>query len=60
MHNFHKGDITERKLGYILAAIEYEYQKITWSAEDDLVNGKITQTEYNKVIKDAKFKWLGE
>lgn len=60
MHHFHKGSITERKLGYILAAIEYEYQKIAWSAEDDLANGKITQAEFNKKIKDAKFKWLGE
>ena len=60
MHHFHKGNITERKLGYILAAIEYEYQKVAWPAEDDLANGKITQDEFNKVIKDAKFKWLGE
>ncbi len=60
MHHFHKGSITERKLGYILAAIEYEYQKVAWPAEDDLANGKITQAEYNKIIKDAKFKWLGE
>ena len=60
MHHFHKGTITETKLGYILAAIEYEYQKVAWPAEDDLANGKITQAEFNKIIKDAKFKWLGE
>lgn len=54
------GNITERKLGYILAAIEYEYQKVVWPAEGDLANGKITQPEFNKIIKDAKFKWLGE
>ncbi|WP_371379339.1 hypothetical protein [Thalassotalea aquiviva] len=60
MHHFYKGNITERKLGYILAAIEYEYQKVAWPAEDDLANGKITQAEFNKIIKDAKFKWLGE
>ena len=60
MHHFHKGNITERKLGYILAAIEYEYQKIAWPAEDDLANRKITQAEFDKIIKDAKFKWLGE
>ena len=60
MHQFHKGNITERKLGYILAAIEYEYQKVAWPAEDDLENGKITQADFNKIINDAKFKWLGE
>lgn len=54
------GGCSERKLGYILAAIEYEYQKVTWPAEDDFANGKITRTELNKIIKDAKFKWLGE
>ena len=60
MHHFHKGDISERKLGYILAAIEYEYQKTVWLAEDDLTNDKITQTEYDEIIKEAKFKWLGK
>ncbi|TRX56837.1 hypothetical protein [Thalassomonas sp. M1454] len=60
MHQFHKENITERELGYILAAIEYEYQKVVWPAEDDLNDDKITQVEFNKIIKDAKFKWLGE
>jgi len=60
MEHFHKGKITERKLGYILAAIEHEYQKVAWPAEDDLASEKITKAEYNKIIKDAKFKWLGE
>ena len=60
MHHFHAGNITERKLGYILAAIEYEYQKIVWSAENDLASGKITKAEFNKIVKEAKFIWLGE
>lgn len=60
MHHYREGDITERKLGYILAAIEHEYQKVAWPAEDDLADGKITQAEFDKIIKDAKFKWLGE
>ncbi|WP_440877011.1 hypothetical protein [Thalassotalea sp. PLHSN55] len=60
LHHFHKGCISERKLGYILAAIEYEYQKVAWSAEDDLAHGKISQAEFNRIIKEAKFKWLGE
>jgi len=60
MQHFHHGRITEKKLGYILAAIEYEYQKVAWTAEDDLASGKITKTEFNKVVKAAKLKWLGE
>ena len=43
MDQFHIGNISERKLGYILAAIEYEYQKIAWPAESDLAEGKISQ-----------------
>ena len=57
---FHEGNITERKLGYILAAIEYEYQKVTWKAEDDLADGKISQDQFDNIVADAKFKWLGE
>jgi len=60
MQHFHNGRITERKLGYILAAIEYEYMNIAWPAEDDLASGKITETEFNKIVKDAKLNWLGE
>jgi len=60
MSHFHKGKITERKLGYILAAIEYDFLKISWSAEEALAQGKITKTEYKKIIKDAKINWLGE
>lgn len=60
MHHFHEGNITERKLGYILAAIENEYQKVTWKAEDDLADGKISQNQFDNIVTDAKFKWLGE
>lgn len=60
MQEFHQGNITERKLGYILAAIEYEYQLLAWATEDDLTSEKITQAEFDKIIKDAKFRWLGE
>ncbi|RMA80961.1 hypothetical protein [Umboniibacter marinipuniceus] len=60
MQHFHSGSITERELGYILAAIEYEYQKVAWPAEDDLASGKINQDEFNEIVSAAKFKWLGE
>ncbi len=60
MERFHKGKITERKLGYILADIEYKYMKIVRSAKDDLASGKITEAELKRIDKDAKFIWLGE
>ncbi|KTF17028.1 hypothetical protein [Pseudoalteromonas sp. H105] len=60
MSHFHKNTMTERKLGYILAAIEFDYQKVVWSAEDDLASGDITQAEFNDIVKEAKLRWLGE
>jgi hypothetical protein len=60
MSQFHSGKITERKLGYILAATEFEYIRVIWAAEGDLANGKITEAEFNKIDKTAKLKWLGE
>lgn len=60
MHHFHNGNITERKLGYILAAIENSYQQVVWSAEDNLASGQITRTQFDNIMKDAKLKWLGE
>jgi hypothetical protein len=60
MEQFHKGKISERRLGYILAAVEYDYMKVVWSAEDDLASKKITEAEFNKLISDAKLIWHGE
>jgi len=60
MHHFRKNNITEQKLGYILAAIELEYMKVVWPAEDDLADGKISQAEFDKLEKKAKFIWHGE
>ncbi|WP_259386407.1 hypothetical protein [Pseudoalteromonas sp. MSK9-3] len=60
MAQFHEGNITERKLGYILASIENDYTKIAWSAEDDLASGKITEQQYKVIIDQAKLVWLGE
>ncbi len=56
---FHNGKITETELGYILAEIEYQYQQLIWQAENQLASGKITKAEFNQVIKNAKFTWLG-
>ena len=60
MSQFHSGKITERKLGYILAATELQYIRVIWAAEGDLANGKITEAEFNEIDKTAKLKWLGE
>ena len=60
MESFKHDKITETKLGYILADIEYKYRKAVILAEDNLANSKITQAEFDKTVNDAKFKWLGE
>jgi len=60
MDYFSSDKISEQKLGYILAAIEYEYQKVVWPAEDDLAAGKISEAKFNQIVKKAKLIWLGE
>ncbi|MEW6997396.1 hypothetical protein AADZ86_06815 [Colwelliaceae bacterium BS250] len=60
MQQFHNGNISERKLGYILADIEYEYMKIVRVAEDDLADRKIAEAEFEQRVNDAKLNWLGE
>ena len=60
MFHFRKGDISETKLGYVLAAIEYEFHLTQRAAQTDLAEGKIAQSEFNKIISAAKLKWLGE
>lgn len=60
MQLYHQGDITEQQLGYILAAIEYDYMQVVWPAEDDLAAGRISQEAFNKINKKARYIWLGE
>jgi len=60
MFHFKNNDITERKLGYVLAAIEYEYHLKMLDAETRFASGKIDETQFNKVTREAKFIWLGE
>ena len=60
MATFYQDKITEQKLGYILAAIEYDYMKIVWAAEADLAKGSITQAEFNHIQQTAKKAWLGK
>jgi hypothetical protein len=60
MQSYHQGGITEQQLGYILAAIEYDYMQVVLPAEDELAVGKISQEAFNKINKKARYIWLGE
>lgn len=60
MAHFRKGTLSEQKLGYILAAIEYDYSLKVWAAEDQLAEGTITQTEFDKIQEEAEAVWLGK
>jgi hypothetical protein len=60
MYHFKNGDITERKLGYILAATEHEYIMTSRAANDKLTQGKINKDEFDKTVEEAKYIWLGE
>ena len=59
MHEFKNDRLTEEKLGYILAKLEYEYNLTVWSAEDRLHSGEINKAEFDKLEKEAKQKWQG-
>lgn len=60
MLHYKKGAISEQNLGYVLAAIEYDYMKVVWPAQDDLDAGKVSQEEFDQIVKKAKLIWLGE
>lgn len=60
MEQFKSGELSEQKLGYILSAIEYEYALKEWAAEAQLAKGEISQDEFDKLIKEAKYIWYGK
>ncbi|EWH08795.1 lipoprotein, partial [Catenovulum agarivorans DS-2] len=60
MSHFKNGKITERKLGYVLAAIEYEYYLKIVDAEKRFAKGNIDETAFNKITQEAEFVWRGE
>ncbi len=60
MGHFKSGKITERELGYVLAATEYEYHLKMLDAQKRLAEGKIDQTEFNKITQEAEFIWRGK
>jgi hypothetical protein len=57
--HFAKELLTEEKLGYILASIEYEYWMKLKSAKDKLSQAVISQPEYERLVKDAKAEFEG-
>ena len=56
---FSKDLLTEEKLGYILASIEYEYWMKLQSAEEQLSRSDITQPEYERLVAEAKAEFEG-
>jgi len=60
MDSFHDGKISERKLGYVLAEVEFRYMKAMWKAEDDLAEGKISKEEFEEIEERARKIWQGE
>lgn len=49
-----------KKTRWIFAAIECECRKVIRPAEYDSTNGQTTQAEFDKIIEEAKSKWLGK
>ncbi|MDG1732445.1 MAG: hypothetical protein P8M49_05020 [Thalassotalea sp.] len=60
MSHFKSDKITERELGYVLAATEYEYHLKMLDAEKRFAEGSIDETEFNKITQEAEFIWRGE
>ena len=60
MFYFKNAIITERELGYVLAATEYEYHLKMLDAEKRFADGNIDKTEFNKITQEAELIWRGE
>ena len=60
MSYFYQDKISERKLGYILAEIEHTFNLAVISAEDELIQNNITQTEFDLKVSQAKIEWPGQ
>lgn len=56
---YSKGFITEEKLGYILASIEYAYWMKLDLYKEQLASSKITQLQYDRLLKEAKEEFEG-
>lgn len=51
MYHFEKNDIIQRKLGSVLAAIEYEYHLKILDAEARFAEGKIDENQFKKQLR---------
>ncbi|XOV77588.1 MAG: hypothetical protein ACFHVJ_11565 [Aestuariibacter sp.] len=60
MQEFKAGRITEKKLGYILAEIEYRHIMTRRAAEKQLAKKEITQAQFDQIVADSKRIWQGE
>lgn len=56
---FSNNQISEEKLGYILAHLEYQYWEKLNKAENALSRSAITQSEHDRLIKKAKAEFEG-
>ncbi|MEP0203625.1 MAG: hypothetical protein ABJ084_05185 [Halioglobus sp.] len=56
---FSKKLISEKKYGYILAAIEFRYWQKLDKAEEQLSHSEITQAEYKHLVREAKAEFDG-
>lgn len=56
---FKKGNISEQKYGYILAAIEYEYILKLGQAENDLAKQLINKKAFEQAVEKAKREFNG-
>lgn len=53
------GFISEEKLGYLLAYLEFQYWEDLKEAEAMLARSEITEYQYTQIVKDAKRKFKG-
>ncbi|MCW8128374.1 hypothetical protein [Microbulbifer halophilus] len=56
---FSKDLISEEKLGYILASVEFQYWAKLQEAKDDLSRSAITKEEYEKLVEKANSEFEG-
>lgn len=56
---FSKDLISEEKLGYILASVEFQYWKKLKKAKNELSRSAITQAEYEKLVEKARAEFEG-
>lgn len=59
MHEFKQKRLTERKLGYLLAQLEWDFRVIEQDLENQLANKTITEEQAKRQLDAARKIWLG-